>query len=307
MATPTSDDDWKVHALNVHGGFFEQKVASIINDYNPKKLFFITSEYPVRVAQEESRLDVLGFIPYSINPNSGSGIYLTIECKKHNADFVDWVFFPTIQNQLFGVDYSQCAFLKTYPYNNEFLVKTKIELSKKRYTNKPISGDSREVRGTYKDVSNGIKTKTSNSSITEASYQVTLATHSIINEHIRLNDENIKHNQNSLFGVYIYVPVIVTTANLYLLDYKVDDIDTLTGEIAFDKTKLNPVNWLWYEYPIPPHLQLDMEVDNSDKMTTINNLRNFDYAVRRNIMVVNSAKIEEALSWLIQFQHNAFD
>ena len=178
MPTPISDDDWKIHALNVHGGFFEQKVASIIKEFSPEELSFVTSEYPVRVAQEESRLDILGFISFFSDPRSRSGIYLAIECKKHNAEFIDWIFYPTIQNQLYGESHSKCTFLKAFSSTTQTGIKTKIALSHKQNSDKPISGDCREVRGTYKDVANGIKTKTSNSSINEASYQVTLATHS---------------------------------------------------------------------------------------------------------------------------------
>lgn len=306
MATPTSDNDWKIHALNVHGGFFEQKVSYIINNFNPKKLHFITSEYPVEVSHEESRLDVLGFIPYILSEGNGSGIFLTIECKKHNPELNDWIFYPKIQNLLYGEDYSQCSFLKTYPSTFDDGVHARIELSERRYSDKPISGDCREVRGTYKDVSNGIKTKTSNSSITDASYQVTLATHSIVNEHVKLLDENIKKNNTPSYTVNAYIPIIVTTANLFLLDYKLTDIDSKSGEISFDNAKLQSVDWLWYEYPVPPHLQMDIDIDFSHKTTNIKNLRKYDFAVRRNILIVNSAQIEVALAWLIQLQHSLF-
>ena len=129
----------------------------------------------------------------------------------------------------------------------------------------------------------------------------------MINKQVQLNNENIKQTTNSLFEVYAYLPIIITTANLYILDYEVNDIDTSTGEISLDKAKLNPVNWLWYEYPIPPHLQLDMEIDFNNKITTQNNFRKFDYDVRRNIMVINSGKIEETLDWLIRHQDNVID
>jgi hypothetical protein len=305
MATPTSDDDWKIHALNIHGGFFEQKIASIVHKCLPNQLYYITSEYPVEVSNEESRLDVLGFVPSSWNPKNG--IFFPIECKKHNPEFIDWIFYPKVQEKVIGSTFSYFSHAGLYTVKNEKGFLSKIGMTDKLPPEKPVSSDGREVRGNYINTTNGGKTKTANNSITEASYQVTLATHSLINEHLKLNEKQIKENIEYAPGNFVFIPIIVTTANLFMLDYCIDNIETSTGEIALDKVKLEPLDLLWYEYPIPPHLQLEIDIKSPDSRTNVYNLRKFDYAVRRNILVVNADKFEGALRWLIRFGNLIFD
>ncbi|MHB8089252.1 MAG: hypothetical protein ACYDH2_13500 [Anaerolineaceae bacterium] len=305
MATPTSDNDWKIHALNVHGGFFEQKIASIVNNCLPNQLYYISSEYPVEVSNEESRLDILGFLPSTWNPKNG--IFFPIECKKHNPEFIDWIFYPTVQNKIINPNYSYFSHIELYNSQNEKGYSSKIGMTDKLFPDIPISGDCREVRGNYSNITNGIKTKTANNSITEASYQVTLATHSLLNEHSKSNEKQINNNNGYLFGKYIYIPIIVTTANLFLLDYQIADIETSSGEINIDKVKLETIDMLWYEYPIPPHLQVEIDLKMPNKSITVYNLRKFDYAVRRDILVVNSNKFENALKWLTRFDNLLFD
>ncbi|MBA4385805.1 MAG: hypothetical protein C0410_13795 [Anaerolinea sp.] len=303
--SPTSDDGWKIHSLNIHGGFFEQKIASIVNNCLPNQLYYITSEYPVEVSNEESRLDVLGFLPNTGNP--GKGIYFPIECKKHNPDFIDWIFYPTVQNKIINPNYSYYSHIELYTAKDENGYSSKIGMIDKLFPDIPISSDCREVRGNYSNVPNGTKTKTANNSITEASYQVTLATHSLVNEHFKLNEKQINDNNEYLFGKYIYIPIIVTTANLFFLDYSIDNIEISSGEIDTGKVKLDPIDMLWYEYPIPPHLQLEIDLKMPIRRTTVYNLRKFDYAVRRDILIVNANKFENALKWLLHFENLLFD
>ncbi len=301
MQAPVTDDDWKIHALNVHGNFFQNKVAQTINTFNPQRLRFITTEYPVEYprdhSREESRLDVLGFIP--AQHNYQSGIYLIIECKKANPEFIDWLFYPTVQNQLFDPNHSQITVVRNTTVNktqqyDEFIA----ELGLTRglpVSNVQISGDCREVRGSYENVSKGIKTKTSNATITDASYQVVLATHSIASDHRDANTKLLDENSRPVLDRYLYMPMIVTTANLFTIEYNLDDVDISSGEIPLDKVTLKPADMVFYEYPIPPHLQIVSDTKYIKPYDF-----SMDYRVRRYILIANAKCLDKALNWMIR-------
>jgi hypothetical protein len=307
--TPASDHDWTIHSLNVHGTFFQNKIAYIVYNHNPNRLHFLTTEYPVEFPpnnrRDESRLDVLGFIPAQFSKNSG--VYLIIECKKCNPDFVDWVFYPTIQNQLIGYDDSRITVLRNCNvYINKQtgdISRAELGLTNRMSFDLQISGDCREARGSYDGVAKDKKTKTSNASITDASYQVTLATHSIAMEQYKQNAESIKETGQQLFNNNIYVPIIVTTANLFMINYDLKDIDLSTGEIPLDKAILKPLERLFYEYPIPPHLQTNLD----DKYLQPYDFIKKDFRVRRYILVVNAKHFEDALNWLISHEDAFLD
>lgn len=53
----------------------------------------------------------------------------------------------------------------------------------------------------------------------------------------------------------LYIPLVVTTANLFMMDYNVRDVVWQSGTIPIDKLKLIPKNWVHYEFPLPYKLR----------------------------------------------------
>jgi hypothetical protein len=292
LSSPTSNDDWKVHSLNIQGIFFQRLIASLIRMH--KDVIYVTSEYPVEYPRgeastktQESRLDILAQIRHRLHPQSV--LHLLIECKKANPEFVDWLFFPKM---ITSYEDSNINYLTLGAPNAAAPVPSiKYDVIERHDDRYVLTDDARETRGSYENTSKNIKTKTSNASITEAAYQVVLAAHAYaaeINLRISKPDPSISRLSHHLF-----LPVIVTTANLYLCKFQPSDTSLQTGEIPFQKVTFEPVSQLFYEYSIPPHLQI-----RPDDWWLADKTKDIDKYIRRHILVINSNNFEDSLNWL---------
>jgi hypothetical protein len=159
-----------------------------------------------------------------------------------------------------------------------------------------ISNDSREVRGDYSKNRQGDKTKTSNAAIQEAAYQVAIAQRAIVQRDSELLAKAQKANglQGPPWKTKVYLPIIVTTANLYQVNFDINDVSIKTGEVINTAPTLSPVNSLIYEYPLPKVLQhtpLDPMIELDDT--------NLDLFSRMDIFVVRSAHLQKFLDELV--------
>ncbi len=83
-----------ITALNIHGNFFERWCRSMVARTRGWRVR--TTNYPVEfpppsgpVRGHESNLDIRAEHAEGTNV-----LTLAVECKKHNPEFVDWIFFP---------------------------------------------------------------------------------------------------------------------------------------------------------------------------------------------------------------------
>lgn len=90
---PTTEHDHRVHALNIHGTFFERWCQHIIaqtHGWNVRQVNYPV-EYPPRNGPflgEASALDI-----WAEFKTQESILTLPIECKKHNPELANWIFF----------------------------------------------------------------------------------------------------------------------------------------------------------------------------------------------------------------------
>ena len=84
---PQTDSEWTIHALNIHGAFFERWCREVVDSRAPWHVKY--SNYPVEFGGMESNLDLR-----ADRNVDGHLVSLLIECKKPNPDFVDWTFLP---------------------------------------------------------------------------------------------------------------------------------------------------------------------------------------------------------------------
>jgi hypothetical protein len=213
-----------------------------------------------------------------------------IECKKANPDFVNWVFFPKAEFQ----QPTPFVFAKaTNTPNPAGAGAWTSQVSMQRgTTDLSISNDAREVRGDYVKNQKKDMTKTSNEAIQKAAYQVALANRAIVHEETTLL-EKARRSPDHPTPPWLsksYVPIIVTTANLFRVDFASNSTNLRSGEIGFNEATLTPVQSILYENALPKHLQLSpaqpLEVLKSGNSDTFS---------RMHILVVHS----EALSGLL--------
>jgi hypothetical protein len=148
-----------------------------------------------------------------------------------------------------------------------------------------ITNDAREVRGDYTEYKGANKTKTSNAAIQDAAYQVALATRAIVYEEFSLlNKARVSTDHPAPPWLSkAYVPVITTTARLFVIDFPSESTKLDSGEIDLHDATLAPAEIVLFEYPLPKHLQLSP----ADPLQTLKSGRS-DVLSRLHIFVVRA-------------------
>lgn len=269
---PQSEQDWTIHSLNIHGIFFERWCQQVIN--SQRDCWTVTTtNYPVQVAGHQSNLDIRADLRVG-----DRRLLLNIECKKNNPEFVDWVFFLKAEGIGSGVLLPHIEIDE----GQGPLVRVAIQPLVLRAPTIQFVNDARETRGNYQSYKGQNKTRTSNAAITEAAMQIALATASVYAEEIQLARDCLARRSLQNPSVAILhpntniVPMIVTSANLFVCDFHPNDVDGATGQIPFSKAALSEVPMVVYEFPLPHHLH-----NRSDET---------EVAVRRHIIIVHSSR-----------------
>ena len=257
MATIAStQDEWTIHALNVHGVFFERRCVTLVGDTAGWKV--LATNYPVEyppsngpLRGKESALDIWA----RRNSDPSLVVDALVECKKANPEFVNWVFFPKPD---FPTP-SRFSFTRADNKSSEAGAgswSTQVSLRDGTATIS-MASDAREVRGDYSKYQGGNKTKTSNAAIQEAAYQVALATRAIVHEELSLLGKACKSADHPTppWMSKAYVPLIVTTAKLFRVDFQSHATKLDSGEIDLHDATFVPVRSILYEYALPKHLQ----------------------------------------------------
>jgi hypothetical protein len=273
---PQSEHDWTIHALNIHGLFFEHWCQQTINSQQLWKV--ITTNYPVGVAEYHSALDIraeaqLGMVK----------VVLLIECKKANPDFVNWIFFTKL-------DQPRCTAMhlpRMETRQGGPMTTPSIHTVPLHQPSLPFASDCRETRGDYQSYKKGAdKTKTSNSAITDAANQIALATQSIFSEEAQWANDRISRNYQLPSLITLFVPVIVTSALLFVCGFSPQKVDPETGEIPYEGATLSPASEVVYSYPMPKYLHYIPPTQRSQVLET----GSAEEFVRREIIVVHSSK-----------------
>jgi hypothetical protein len=293
IPTPTTNEEYAIQALTIHGAFFERKCQEIVHQARGWAIH--DTNYPVEYKGEASSLDIWAERKYDIP----SRLHLPIECKKNNSEFVDWIFFPRATHWPSEL-YIQAIEIRPQPglaghwTIQQQLLRLKHDLI--------VADEARETKGNYLLIKQRQdRTKTSNTAITEAARQVAIASQSLMQQEAQTirqisayNEENRIKDVPSYYNLLCF-PAIVTTANLYICEFQEADIDLATGEIPFDKAKLTPCSYLFFNYRVPVALQSPQ---------TITSARHQDYREALNrashmpILVVQSASFPTFLERL---------
>lgn len=322
-AAPVSEDEWIIHSVNIHGVFFERACRKIIDE----SADWIVSSHGVPVEfppptdhsrGKESNLDIWAVLRDRSGYDGGVHVVsLLIECKKNNPEFVKWLFFPRHREKHRrrrthedAIPIRDVTIWEDRGQPNGWGVQARI---KRRYLENTflVVDEARETRGSYtahKKPEN--KTKTANTAITEAAYQVSLATQAIFIAESRYLAEKVKRSEMSEqfpgrdlpWARQFFLPVIVTTARLFACDFDPADIDPASGEIPFSKAAITEHPQVLYEYPLPRHLQTmpafpEVAKDEDD-------LELFN---RMPIWVVNSVRFGEFLKMMGREAKTLFD
>lgn len=289
-AAPVSEHDWTIHSINIHGGFFERHCRAVLLDRDDWILE--ATNYPVEypppngpLRGEESELDIRACLQ-----QGEDRLTLLVECKKNNPDLVNWIFFPVLpERERNTITLSRLLNSPREAPQTGWVAQRSLEWLDHSY---PVADEARETRCDYLNYKKNDKTRTSNVAITEAAYQIALASQHAVLEGSYFSQTlgDTDPPRRMPWHRQVFLPTIVTTARLFICDFNPRHVDRARGEIPYDKASSMEVPHLVFRYPLPCHL-LRRPADLAD--TLIQGL--LDRWVRMDIMVVQSEQFPDFL------------
>src|SRR5690349_10497478 len=149
---PSTEDEWIIHSINIHGVFFERWCQKKISDTPP--WLVKSTNYPVEfpppngpLRGKESALDIRAEV------RQGDLLFtLVIECKKNNPDFVKWVFFPKSSQPSYRIPVAQ---ISQSPSEGESSGDRFASMRGPVLTTTILTDEARETRGDYQNYRKG--------------------------------------------------------------------------------------------------------------------------------------------------------
>jgi len=203
-------------------------------------------------------------------------VFFVIECKKANDKIKNWIFLPNKQQ-----DPKWPMFFFSTQSASE-----PMQLQVTRSATFPSLGLARSVDFDF--CINGIEANaalsTTNRDQSEKIYnplkQVVHGTVAFESAFPKVV-EGIEYLRHGQYSTHLYIPVVITTANLYTADFPVDQLQQ--GEIQPGTLSLTgPRKWLTFEFPLPDYLSYGAERDGG--------LVNIP---RRTVFIVHDQSIDE--------------
>lgn len=242
--------------INTTGFGFQYAVLKTAEELFNKKTspwIFSVAEFPVEVRGQPTRIDF-------ILPHNTADLWLVCECKRANPAFSDWCFLNTVYVHR-GQDYSQIV-AETFNWSsnahNPYTNITEVYSPSEKIYNLGIEF-KRGQRGDQSSGGRGV--------IEEAIGQALRGINGLVEF---LGNE--MHQSEAGLGINLFeedfrirlLPVVFTTANLWVTDVDLSSSDVSTGELPDTDWNLEPADWLWYLYPQSPGLRHTLAVQQRD-------------------------------------------
>jgi len=93
---------------------------------------------------------------------------------------------------------------------------------------------------------------------------------------------------------HVFLPLIVTTANLWTCQFPAEKVDNITGEIPYSEVHYQTHLYLFFTYALPPILQFHPGDDRFEYRSDAK----WEELARFSILVVQSAAFPELLTHL---------
>lgn len=232
--------------LNNEGFFLERLVFEY---FNSNENYFVKREEPYDIPTSGGGPHVDGTLDIAAAINLGNSkiLCLIIECKRANQEQIHWVFeqsyqtpknpnpfltfeLPTVSGSSSGMKYRHDIHLSPLEYLSNEDLEAAINIY--QFDSKSANKSNDKHQRAYRALSQA--NQAFSGLAHSADYAVQL-THAGSADKVKV----------------WYLPIVVTTANLYLSDYKLGDIDMQTAKITDpNKVKLIAKKWIHYEFPL---------------------------------------------------------
>jgi hypothetical protein len=277
-------EELAVTALNEHGFAFRQRCLEEIRQLTDTKgqgWHLVSEEYPVSAGQYETVIDfVLGSF-YK------QDFFFVFECKRALPDYISWVFLDTLIRR-----------------DEDYRFRTTTVVCRQGGTAKPEAqqetcginlpfshGDSCRFVDTglevYRQKQPGRQSQSK--TILTACDQVLTGVTGLALERISQTRKSPEPDR------WFYIPIIVTTARLFLPRFKISDVSLQDGTIDPGKTKTHEVPWVYFDFPTRTSLPLTPIPD--DYLGTSPRDLKGRFKVK-SVIIVTSTKMAELLQTL---------
>jgi hypothetical protein len=272
------------YQLNIHGYAFQYaaiKIAQEVSNEKKSPWIFDVSEFPVEINNSSTHID---FILRSIR----EPFLMVVECKRVNPAISNWCFVkaPYVSR-------------KPTEYN---MITREVLVSRESSGDPPIA----KIDSIYKsddiyrlsfEVKSGEKGEGSQGrgQINSAITQVLRGQNGLINYYAEklVNSSMMPLGKNYNRNDYVaFMPVIFTTANLWVSDVDLSKADIVNGNIDLSTNNLKKTDWVFYQYSQTPDLSHSLSGKSDAKNLSESLIVDFS----RTIPIVNASSIAKFLS-----------
>jgi hypothetical protein len=271
--------------LNIHGYAFQFSVVERMHELRQKgkTLWDLeATEIPVSLRGSHTHVDFVGSRLYDYNGNNDR-FFLVAECKKADPATANWCFAQVPRHSQFDFG--------TYIQFDQVVVRrgdmAHLVGISKMTTDRPIMGLGLEHKTGAKGDGIG---STDRSAINSAIAQVLRGASGYMNYLANGGRATRKFEEAQ---PYVFIPVIFTTANLFVTENDLSKADLSTGELSKGTTNAKPVDWIWFNYN--RSLQLSSELPHISISESTGSKYFYDFT--RTIAIVGATGVDNFLEY----------
>lgn len=266
--------------LNMHGHGFHYAVMRRAEQLSNERLspwVFEAAEFPVVVGRDTTHIDF-------ILRSRSSRTYLVAECKRVDPARGRWCF-------------AKAPLTRRNAHSSEVV----FDEFRYRGSTAGLMQEPRirftETRGPYyvgfelKTNQKGDGAPSPGSAINQAVTQVLRGTSGLIN-HLLEARRLVQSLKNETETMFWFVPVILTTAELWVTETDLGDADLRTGDLPKEAVRAKKVDWIWFTHNRSPMLRHGLQVGRKDPGTISEELV---YGFTRSIAIVSSDGVDRFL------------
>ncbi len=254
------NDERKTSNLNHTGIFLELACLDFIEKFEP---FSEETQVPFTLTYQDFQ-PINGVIDFLClyHKQNYPLVYFIIECKKADPAQKSWIFFKRYEKESRSCIFYRLATKSTADLRIvQPLFNDVCDRGYQVVDSKPTSSHKEQTRD----------------QIYNAAIQSSAGLKSIVYDSFHFKEAlKIKGNGALIF----YIPIVITTANLYVCDVNESKINIKTGEARDEDAQYREENWIEYSVPVPENLRVG----------------NFD---RNNVFIINSQHMEEFFNSLV--------
>lgn len=263
-----------VKKINANGHGFQFAVSKFFEEKRKRmdsRWILVGTEVPVSLHNTNTHIDL---VCRNADRVSEPCDYLIVECKRVDPARGNWCFFKNPYTW-FNTDPAYLQFDELrYQESSDALIGS---------TNMRIDGRVYHLGYALSTQEKGEGQGTKGSAIDDAITQVLRGTSGFINQ-VGQDWQDTPKNQNRKVEHYRFLPLVITTADLFVSSADLTDTGLVDGKIDPTLVTLEPVDWIWFSYNRPN--ELNHKVGNR-KLDENDYLNPLFYQFTRSVAIVN--------------------